>query len=181
MSDEKDWKEKDFERAPEDASFSQFVPSDNEVDQLLANLGAPVSTPAASSVPTITVPVEEELPVVPVDPVEARERDFNLARANIKEVITKTKTALDDMMDLASNAQHPRAYEVLTLMVNSMIEANQKLLDLHKQKQFLELKDAERNLADKGKQSGNVTNNLFVGTTAQLDELMKTLKAKKNE
>ena len=94
------------------------------------------------------------------------EADFDYARENMMEVINKGQEALFDLMDVARQSQHPRAYEVLATMMNTMVGASKDLLDLQaKKKKILE--------EDPSASPQQVTNNLFVGSTAELQKYLK--------
>jgi len=94
------------------------------------------------------------------------EADFDYARENMMEVINKGQEALFDLMDVARQSQHPRAYEVLSTMMNTMVGASKDLLDLQAKKKKL-LED------DPSASPQQVTNNLFVGSTAELQKYLK--------
>jgi len=97
------------------------------------------------------------------------EADFEYARENKMEVINKGQEALFDLMDVARQSQHPRAYEVLATMMNTMVGASKDLLDLQaKKKKILE--------ADPEASPQQVTNNLFVGSTADLQKMISNIK-----
>jgi hypothetical protein len=97
------------------------------------------------------------------------EADFEYARENMMEVINKGQEALFDLMDVARQSQHPRAYEVLATMMNTMVGASKDLLDLQaKKKKILE--------ADPEASPQQVTNNLFVGSTADLQKMISNIK-----
>lgn len=92
--------------------------------------------------------------------------DFDFARENLMDVINKGQEALFDLMDVARQSQHPRAYEVLSTMMNTMVGASKDLLDLQaKKKKLLE--------EDPTASPQQVTNNLFVGSTAELQKYLK--------
>jgi hypothetical protein len=92
--------------------------------------------------------------------------DFEYARENMMEVINKGQEALFDLMDVARQSQHPRAYEVLATMMNTMVGASKDLLDLQaKKKKIME--------EDPTASPQQVTNNLFVGSTAELQKYLK--------
>jgi hypothetical protein len=115
-------------------------------------------------------PKVEKLPEVLPATNDDAERDFTYARENLYDVISKGQEALFDMLDVAKQSQHPRAYEVLSGLINTLVAANKDLLDLQKKKKDL-FKQEEKKT--------NVTNNnLFVGSTA---ELQKLIKEKNNE
>jgi hypothetical protein len=106
------------------------------------------------------------LPMVqdrPEDPTI--QNDFDYARENLMDVIEKGQEALFDLMDVARQSQHPRAYEVLSTMMNTLVDANKDLLELQgKKKKLLEIEPEANNQ--------QVTNNLFVGSTAELQKMI---------
>lgn len=106
------------------------------------------------------------LPMVqdkPEDPTV--QNDFDYARENLMDVIGKGQEALFDLMDVARQSQHPRAYEVLSTMMNTLVGANKDLLDLQAKKKKLLETEPEAN-------NQQVTNNLFVGSTAELQKMI---------
>ena len=89
--------------------------------------------------------------------------DFEFARENMMEVINKGQEALFDLMDVAKQSQHPRAYEVLANTIKTLAEINVNLMDVS-------AKFAETNKVN----VKNTTNNsIFVGTTKDLQKLLK--------
>jgi hypothetical protein len=92
--------------------------------------------------------------------------DFKVARENIHDVISKGTVALDYMLEVAKASEHPRAFEVVSQLTKTLIDANKDLLDL--QKKFKDLTAEE-----KEQQPQSVTNALFVGSTADLQKLLK--------
>jgi hypothetical protein len=101
--------------------------------------------------------------------------DFDYARDNMRQLISKGQNALDGILTIASGSEHPRAYEVAAALMKTMAETNKDLLELQKTKKVLQKEDPKAPQLD-GPQS--VTNNLFVGSTA---ELQKMIKDKQNE
>lgn len=94
------------------------------------------------------------------------QNDFEYARENLMDVIEKGQEALFDMIDVAKQSQHPRAYEVLSTLINTLVGANKDLLDLQgKKKKLLE--------ADPNVNNQPITNNLFVGSTAELQKMLE--------
>jgi DNA-binding PadR family transcriptional regulator len=93
--------------------------------------------------------------------------DFEYSRATYYELLEKGKESLMDMMEVARSSEHPRAYEVLSNLIKNMADVNDKLMELNKKKKDLDKKEET-------KQVGNTTNNnLFVGTTADLQKLLR--------
>jgi len=96
--------------------------------------------------------------------------DFETGRKNLYNLLDKGNEAIDGILNLAKEGEHPRAYEVAGQLIKTVSEVSQNLLDL--QDKLKKIKD----VPDKGPKS--VTNALFVGSTT---ELQKMLKGKKEE
>ena len=94
------------------------------------------------------------------------EDDAEFARANIRDLISKGNSAIDNLLQVANASEHPRAYEVLAGMMNTMVGASKDLLDLQVKKKKL-MED------DPTATAQQVTNNLFVGSTAELQKYLK--------
>jgi len=98
--------------------------------------------------------------------VDHLQDDYQASRETYKELITKGNEAIDLMMELARDSQHPRAFEVLATLLKTQADNNDKLLEL--QKRLKQLKEPE-----KGSKSSNVTNNnVFVGSTTDLQRFI---------
>lgn len=101
-----------------------------------------------------------------VDHVDHIEKDYEYTRANLYSLIEKGQEAINGIMELASESDSPRAYEVAGQLIKSVADTTDKLADLQKK-----IKDLEE---DTVKQTTNVTNNaLFVGSTSDLSKLLK--------
>ena len=92
--------------------------------------------------------------------------DYKYARENLKEIIDSAQQSIADLASIASTSESPRAYEVLSTMMKTIVEANHGLLDIHKS--VKKLKEDNNTSAPK-----NVTNALFVGSTSDLMNLIK--------
>jgi len=113
---------------------------------------------------------QELIPAQKTEPVKSEntediDSDYNYARDNIYEVIGKGSQALDYLLELAKASEHPRAFEVVSQLTKTLVDANKDLLDI--QKKVKELKKEEEKESPK-----NVTNALFVGSTADLQKLI---------
>jgi len=93
------------------------------------------------------------------------DQDYDYTRDNLKEVIGKGSTALDGILELAQESEHPRAYEVVGQIIKSVVDANIQLIELQKNMKALKKKDATG--------PKNITNALFVGSTHELQKLLK--------
>jgi hypothetical protein len=111
----------------------------------------------------------------PLPASSSSREDFEFARKNVLETIENGNVSLEQLARVAFSSQNPRAYEVLAKMIQVMIEANARLLDL--QIKIRELDDADGTPEKKG----TVTNNLFVGSTAELGQLIKDMRKKGQE
>ena len=92
--------------------------------------------------------------------------DYEYARKNLRSLIDNGKDVMDNLAYLAKEGESPRTYEVLGQLIKTLAETNKDLLDLAKKK-----KDIQH---EKGaEQPTHVTNALFVGSTADLQKLIK--------
>ena len=91
--------------------------------------------------------------------------DFEYSRGQLYNLVEKGEEAIDGIMDVCQDSQHPRAYEVAGQLIKSVGDVTDKLLDLQKK-----MKDIE-----KPQKSGpnTVNNALFVGSTSELQKILK--------
>ncbi len=115
----------------------------------------------------LNLPVEQQIADEQV-PVVIKNNDYEFARENLHDIIGKGSKALDELCDVANASQHPRAYEVVSTLIKTLSDANSNLLDIQKKKKDIEKED------DKG--PNKVTNNLFVGSTADLQKIVNPRK-----
>jgi hypothetical protein len=104
---------------------------------------------------------------------DSARNDFEMARANIYEVITTGQEALMKLSEIATSSQHPRAFEVLAKVMDSITSASKDLLLL--QTKIREIDSADTPINEKAQ---TINNNLFVGSTAELQKVLKELKNK---
>jgi uncharacterized protein YsxB (DUF464 family) len=102
---------------------------------------------------------------------DSAKNDFEMARANIHEVIQNGLNAIDKLSQVADASQHPRAFEVLAKLMDTVVTANKDLLELQTKIREIDAKDAPTN-----EQAKSVTNNLFVGSTADLQKVIENMK-----
>lgn len=93
------------------------------------------------------------------------EKDYEYTRGNLYSLIEKGQEAIDGILELAQESEHPRAYEVAGQLIKSVGDVTDKLLDLQKKMKDLEEKP-------RGGPT-TVNNSLFVGSTAELAKLLK--------
>ena len=103
----------------------------------------------------------------------AENPDADYSRANYYNLIEKGNEALDGILEVAKESQHPRAYEVAANMIKNLSDVTEKLMILQKQQKELNPQKAEQ----QGPTNINVYKAVFVGSTA---ELLKQLKNESN-
>ena len=91
--------------------------------------------------------------------------DYQYSRENFYNLIERGQDAITGILDLAKESEHPRTYEVAGQLIKTVSEVTERLADLQQKMQFL------KDVPDKAPQ--NVTNALFIGSTAELQKLMK--------
>ena len=123
----------------------------------------------------VSEPIQKEVVVSepvpkPSDDLDDVDADYKYQRDNFYNLIEKGQNAIEGILNVAKESDHPRGYEVAGNLIKQVAEVTEKLGDL--QEKMKKLKEVP-NSAPK-----NVTNALFVGSTA---ELQKMLKGKNNE
>ena len=102
------------------------------------------------------------------------DNDYKYSRDTYYELVEKGKQSLELMIEVARESEHPRAFEVLSGMIKNISDVNDRLMDLNKKK-----KDFYKN--DMKQIEGNTTNNnLFVGSTTDLQRMLQNVKNNDN-
>ena len=94
--------------------------------------------------------------------------DYEYSRQTYYELIEKGKDALDLAIEIAQQSEHPRAIEVLSGMIKNVGDVNDKLMDLNKKN-----KDIKKNDDIPMKAEGTTNNNLFIGSTTDLQRMLQ--------
>jgi len=110
--------------------------------------------------------------VVPVVTEDDSDSDFQYARENLYNLIERGQDGLDELLEIAKASQHPRAFEVVGQLVDKLTTTNKELLNLHKSKKDIK--------TERGGPT-SVNNNLFVGSTAELQKFLKKEKVVEEE
>jgi hypothetical protein len=93
--------------------------------------------------------------------------DHEYARGNLYNLIEKGQEAINDILDVAKQTNHPRAYEVAGNLIKNVADITDKLLD--SQRKLKEISE------DKAKGPSVVNNSLFVGSTSELQKMLKQM------
>ena len=129
--------------------------------------------------------IDEALGVIEIDPVNKAiaenkitvpktvvksdeddiDNDYKYQRENFYNLVERGQDAIDGILEIAKESEHPRTYEVAGNLIKQVAEVTEKLGDL--QEKMRKLKEVP-NSAPK-----NVTNALFVGSTAELQKMLK--------
>ena len=91
--------------------------------------------------------------------------DYQYARDNLRSIINVAQASIEDLSSIASTSESPRAYEVLSGLIKTIVDANKDLLELQRKVKLLKQEEDSK--------PQNVTNALFVGSTTELQKLIK--------
>lgn len=107
--------------------------------------------------------------LLPATPVTKVDDDAEFARENIRTLIEKGNLAVDGILHVAKESEHPRAYEVAANLIKNLSDLNKDLMEIQKRK---------RDLAPQSQRSGdiNVDKAVFVGSTTELVKFLKNNK-----
>ena len=113
---------------------------------------------------TIDVETVTHTEIIPIQSVDVVETDTEYARTNIRSLIDKGNVAVDNLLQVSKESEHPRAYEVVAGLMKTMADLNKDLLELQKRKRDLQPQ------SDNTTNRGNITveKAVFVGSTAEL-------------
>jgi len=95
--------------------------------------------------------------------------DYEYSRDTYYEILEKGKESLELMIEVARESEHPRAFEVLSNMMKNMADVNDKLMDLNKKNKDINKEEVKQVAGS----TGNTTNNIFLGSTADLQRLLQ--------
>jgi len=93
-------------------------------------------------------------------------KDYEASRRALRDIVSKGNNAIDDILEIARESEHPRAFEVAATMIKNVAEVNEKLINL--QKQMKDITGAKNQAQlNVGKAA------IFVGSTAELSKMIK--------
>ena len=113
-------------------------------------------------------PVTDKPPVKVEKTDDDRQKDYEYTRGELYSLIDQGQEAVRGALEVAQESGHPRAYEVAVAAMKHVADMTEKLQDLHKK-----MKDLD---AEQKKGPSSVTNNaMFVGSTAELQKMLKQM------
>ena len=131
------------------------------LDKELGVIEKIVPTTVPKIIPNIVEPLGDSEPPIEDD----IEDDYKYQRDNFYNLVEKGSAAIDGILELAKESEHPRTYEVAGNLIKQVAEVTEKLGDL--QEKMRKLKEVPSNAPK------NVTNALFVGSTTELQKMLK--------
>lgn len=138
-----------------------------------------VENPKEEKKINLPVIVEKQEPLIPSSDPKAKNEDFDLSRKTIHEMIGKGTKALDELIEIASQDQSPRMYEVVANLIKTLSETAKDLQLLHEKQQKIENGGFEKrnNKSDVDAHPPvHVDKAVFVGTTKELIQKIKEQK-----
>ena len=94
-------------------------------------------------------------------------RDYKHARRNLRDLIKTGNSAIEGILNVASEGEHPRAYEVAAQLIKVVADTNKDLMDLHKKIKDIKSEDVKLT-------QNNTNNAIYVGSTSELQSLINT-------
>ena len=95
------------------------------------------------------------------------QNDYEYSRGQLYNLVEKGQEAINGILDVAQNSDHPRAYEVACNLIKNVADITDKLVDLQGK-----MKDINQ---EKKQTTNNVTNAMFVGSTSELQKMLKEM------
>ena len=124
----------------------------NVLDNVLGITDVVEQTTSTVTLPEVKVPKEVD-------------NDYEYQRRNFYQLVERGQDAIDGILELAKESEHPRSYEVAGQLIKNVADVTEKLGELHLKMQ--KLKEVPNNAPK------NVTNALFVGSTSELQKMLK--------
>ena len=104
---------------------------------------------------------------------EQKDNDYEYTRETLYDLIEKGREGIEEMIEVARQSEHPRAYEVLAGLIKDTANTSEKFMDLHRR-----IKSIDQMMlpAPAQENKGGTTNNLFIGSTTELQRMLKDIK-----
>jgi hypothetical protein len=151
--------------------------NDDPIDKILGL--RPINS-IADEIPELEEKVIESLPVqIETNEVALKQsadndetvRDIELARSNIKNIIEQGDESLKEMINLAKQSESPRAFEVASSLMKTLLDANKDFVEMSMKKKYA--KEEIMNPKEEEKAQTNVVNNNLILSTTDLLKMIK--------
>lgn len=96
--------------------------------------------------------------------------DYEFSREVYYDLIEKGRDGIEEMLELAKQSEHPRAFEVLSQMIKNVSDVSDRLMALNTAKKKIEVMDKPKELP------GTTNNNIFIGSTTELQRFLQNEK-----
>jgi hypothetical protein len=113
--------------------------------------------------------LESNLPVLPPSSEDLKKHiddDYEFSRETYRNLVTKSNDAIEQMLNLAMQSEHPRAFEVLSNMLKNTSDMTDKLMELQKKRKAM----TESEDSTPGSAPALTQNNIFMGSTTDLQK-----------
>lgn len=140
--------------------------NDDKISQVLGL--RPLAEAKEEDLPTV-VEEKKALPTLVTDEDDETIRDIEQARGNIKNIIEQGDDALKEMISLAKQSESPRAFEVASTLMKTLLDANKDFVEMSTKKKYAK----EEKMGPKEAAQTNVTNNNLILSTADLLKMIK--------
>ena len=104
------------------------------------------------------------------------EEDYDFSRQRIKKLIDTSDEAISSMLALATDSEHPRAFEVLSNMFKTAADMNQQLMTLQRDRKKMHETVSKKNINQSAGGTSTTNNAIFVGTTTELQKFLTAQK-----
>lgn len=128
---------------------------------------SPKEQPSPLENKTELVPIENIAPISEDELTSDLDKDYLESRRNLQQLVKKGNDAIEHLLAIATETEHPRAFEVVATLIKNTAEVNEKLMNM--QKQIRDLKGLTKQKSG----SVNVDKAIFVGSTSELSKLIK--------
>jgi hypothetical protein len=128
---------------------------------------SPKEQPSPVENKTELVPIENIAPISEDELTSDLDKDYLESRKNLQQLVKKGNDAIEHLLAIATETEHPRAFEVVATLIKNTAEVNEKLMNM--QKQIRDLKGLTKQKSG----SVNVDKAIFVGSTSELSKLIK--------
>ena len=105
-----------------------------------------------------------------------KDNDYEYTRETLYDLIEKGREGIEEMIEVAKQSEHPRAYEVLAGLIKDTAQTSERLMDLHRK-----IRSIDQMMLPAAKTDDKIehtTNNLFIGSTTELQRMLKDLNEK---